>query len=165
MRSQLRNVLLAAGAGLVAGLCTAASKRRGAPVEPAATPDGVLRLDPLFDRLERIESNLLAAKDHPAQNESPVQADLLRRIEQVEANFASLSEQSSAIGANLQRLIAAIEKLCERPQAQPVAPPVLPFESILDSAQNESAADLKIRVKEADPAQPRRARFSMFRTF
>lgn len=244
MASLLKSVAIAAGAGIAVGLCATAAARRVPQREPeSSAADDFLRIEPLLDRLERIETRLETAETNPgaAPEAHPLAAELNHRIEeqdselhslrarldeterraaaaieavenrlrhmrqelpslveshvarqitelearielQVELKVAerigalerTLADQSAAIGAlrdravdtdtNLQRLIAAVERLCEQ-NAQPSAT-VLPFEAHLaEAAAREPAADSRVRViKEAEP-ESRRPRFPMARTF
>jgi chromosome segregation ATPase len=78
-------------------------------------------------------------------------------------SIGGLSDRAVESDANLQRLIAVVERLCERPP-QPSST-VLPFEAQLaEAAQRELPAESRVRViKENEP--DRRHRFPLGRTF
>jgi chromosome segregation ATPase len=243
MSSLLRNVAIAAGAGIVVGLCATTTARRVSQKEPEvpATED-FLRIEPLLDRLERIETRLETAEVHRGATSQahPLAAELTHRIEEqetelqalrsrleeterraaaaieavesrmrhmrqelpslVESSVATqlgefesriesqvelkvaerigalertLADQSASIGAlrdravdtdaNLQRLIAAVERLCEKaPQSSAT---VLPFEAQLrEAAEREPAVEPRVRVIKENEPEARR-RFPLARTF
>jgi predicted nucleic acid-binding Zn-ribbon protein len=88
--------------------------------------DEILRLEPLLDRMERIEALLDASQQRFA--------DLERSLLAQSISIRGLSERAEAYDANVQRLIAAIERLCEQ------VPPPVPstFEAQLEHAMKRS---------------------------
>ena len=131
MGSLLKNFAIGAGAGIAVGLCATASKRRAPGRESAPVSGGdVFRLEPLLDRLEKIEVQVQT---------DPARAELKRRIGDQDSEIASLRvrlDETERRGqeneASMQRLIAAIEKLVER--TPPPSATVLPFEKHLAEA-------------------------------
>ncbi|MDE3195013.1 MAG: hypothetical protein KGN84_01625, partial [Acidobacteriota bacterium] len=196
----------------------------------------ILRLEPLFDRLDKIETALEAAEVQRERKEQPIRTALTRRVEDAEGELQSLrarigeterratgaiealearlgiigheiptlvetkvserlsdlearieahvearvgdrigalektlAEQSVSIGAlrdravetdsNLQRLIAAIEKLCERTSPTPAPATVLPFEAHLAEAAERQPEAAKRHPEE------KKSRFSVTRIF
>jgi len=249
MGSLLKSVALAAGAGIAIGFCATSVTRRAQRPRPETSggADDVLSIEPLLDRLERIETRLETAEFQPgvALQARLVSAEFTVRIEEQEAELRSLRakldeterraaaaveavekrvrhmgqelpalvesnvatklsefeariesqveikvaerlgalertlhEQSALIGAlreravetdsNLQRLISAVERLCERTPERSAT--VLPFEAHLAEAANreeqaEPKAEPRVRViKESEP-ETRRSRFPLARTF
>jgi hypothetical protein len=232
MPSLLKSVALAAGTGIVLGLyATSARTPRLAPENPGA-PDPLL-LEPLLDRLEQVESQLLkseasgtataevqslrqsmvaqeaelqtlrakvceterraaaAAESAEARlrqfqaNLNTQMGELRSRIEaQVEFMVAervgaleqAVADQETSTGglrdravefdANLQRLIALVERFYDR-SPQPSST-VLPFESQLaEAVQRDVPGESRVRViKETKPNEPDpRHRFPRGRTF
>lgn len=241
----MKSIALAAGAGIAVGLCATVSTRRAPKRELNSPADDLLRIEPLLDRLERIEIRLESGETHGSRagEPEPVSPDLIRRVEEqgaeievlrvkigeaerravaaveavetrfrqvrqeipslVESNVAArlgevesrtetqvetkvserigslertLAEQSVSIGAlrdraqdtdvNLQRLIAAIERLCERTPQAPAT--VLPFEAhMAEAAQREPSAEPRVRVIKEKDNEPEtgRTRFPLARIF
>jgi chromosome segregation ATPase len=215
----LKGIAIAAGAGLAAGVCASVSLRRTtrAPRRAAGlTPDEILRLEPVLDRLDRIETRMeselgvlraavseteqraAAAVGHVEERlahasgeiplliasrvselETKVEAknrDSLAVIEKnvqdrVSERISSLErlllEQSASIDAlrtrvqetdtNIERLVAAIEKLCERTQ---------PFQYQLQQAiERPAPAEFQPRiVKESEP-EAKKSRMPFSRVF
>jgi hypothetical protein len=60
-------------------------------------------------------------------------ADLLDRLELVEAQVAALNKRSNESDQHLQSLIAAVERICDTTAAKTPAPE-LPFEAELNNA-------------------------------
>ena len=90
MAKLLRSVIFAAGAGIAVGLCTAASSRRAHKRPAAIAPDDIVRLEPLFDRLEKIETTLETAEARRERVEQPIRSALVRRVEDAEGELHSL---------------------------------------------------------------------------
>jgi vacuolar-type H+-ATPase subunit I/STV1 len=84
MASFVKNAALAASAGVAVGLCVTSITRR---VRTAAkfTADDVLRLEPVLDRLDRVESRLETAEKsrEPESNAGKLLLDRLDNIETV----------------------------------------------------------------------------------
>jgi uncharacterized coiled-coil protein SlyX len=205
MASFLKTLAFAAGAGVALGVCTTAGGRRAprrvaVPAEPVHREPSVIDIEPLLDRLEKIERRLETAKAAPApvvavteltrridaqdaeierlrgmvdssavEIQSRLEAEMDRRERDVEFRISEriaalervASDQSASIEAlrvraqdtdtNLQRLIVAIERLCERTQPVAPAPPppspvILPCEAHLKEAA---------RAAEPEPEQKR----------
>lgn len=149
-------------------------------------PDPLL-IEPLLDRLEKLEANGAATPEIEFLKQSiAVQEEELRELRskidaQVEVRVAerigtlerAMADQLTSIGglseravdsdANLQRLIAVVERLCDRPLQS--APTVLPFESELaQAAERDMPVETRTRViKQGEP--DRRHRFPLGRTF
>jgi len=103
--------------------------------------------------------------------ESQVEAQVSGRIGALEQ---TLADQSVSIGAlrdraletdaHLQRLIAAIEKLCERTPAPSAT--VLPFEAHLaDAAERETAVEPRVRILKENTSEVKKPRFPLARIF
>lgn len=166
MAKLLKGLAMAAGASVALGVTSSLRKR---PLAEGA----VLNLEPLFDRLDRQETEMsglrvaLERTEHRIQlceerlraltEAVPVAIDA--RVEEfraqvdpsasqrVDALEQALAQQSTAIGAlqkhaeesdaHFERLISAIEKLCERAQAlEPTSSDraAVPFQAELDRA-------------------------------
>lgn len=111
MAKLFKSVMFAAGAGIAVGLCATASTRRTARRAPAIPADDVVRLEPLFDRLDKIETSLESAEAHRERVEQPVRAALARRVEEAESELQSLRGR---IADTERRATAAIEAVGAR---------------------------------------------------
>jgi uncharacterized coiled-coil protein SlyX len=122
----------------------------------------LLDLEPLLDRLERLEAQ---AESGNMQNR--VASDLEQLSARVGAIELTLTEQAGAIqtlnvrtsetDANLQRLVVALEKLCDRvqllaPEPEQTREPEtrLPFESQLHDAMDREPVVPVLRTQEPD---------------
>jgi hypothetical protein len=143
---------------------------------------------------QRLEAEIDRRHAHAmATIEKTVELRVSERIAAIERSLAdqsasidSLRERAEDTDSNLKRLIAAIERLCERTQpiiAEPVpvpapaggpgpnmlpGPHIVPFESHLAEArlkQEDAASEFRAKIfKEPEP-EPRKQRFPLARIF
>jgi len=109
MAKLLKSVMFAAGAGIAVGLCATASSRRSARHTAAIASDDIVRLEPLFDRIEKIEISLEAAEAQRERVEQPVRAALSRRIEGAEGELQSMRARLRETEGRAAAAIEAIE--------------------------------------------------------
>jgi hypothetical protein len=121
-------------------------------------------------KLDETERRAAAAEDSVEtrlrQFRQEIPAERLGALERVMADqltsIDGLRERAVESDANLQRLVAVVERLCERPP-QPSST-VLPFEAQLAEAAERDPGESRVRViKESEP--DRRHRFPLGRTF
>jgi hypothetical protein len=91
--------------------------------------DHNLMFDHLLDRLDVIETRLSAREAESTELKKAL-------IEQAEI-IASLRQHAIESDANMEKLIAAVERLCERAEVPAAAPALeLPFDAHLNEAMN-----------------------------
>lgn len=108
----VRGLAIAAGLGLVIGLGSG-KRRPGENAMDTNSPDGVPSLEPLpeplFERLDRIESRIIAVETRPAADADAI-AELDRRIERQAKEIEALQVQVNEHREQISGDVAAIEK-------------------------------------------------------
>ena len=102
MANLIKNIALAAGTGIAVGLCATASSRRASllrersghgrqpAIHPVSREDDLLRIEPVLDRLERLESCLGAAETTGETSALSLTQELTRRLEEQEIELRAL---------------------------------------------------------------------------
>jgi len=139
---------VAAGTGLAIGLgflCLGPGKRRRGEAPTSSTSfDGVRLIEPLLDRLDRIETRVSAVESRPmplAQTGSL--ADLDPRIQQQTKDIEALQAQMN----ETRQRIASDAALVERRFADVVKEDPAILESMLDTTLGLRVEDLKVRLQ------------------
>ena len=158
-------IAIAAGAGVAVGLCAVvATRRKSLPksevyldevLSDEVLSDQVLRLEPLLDRVERLErrSEADAVLHHRFQPEADRLSARLGALESALTEHSTVMEamrlRAAETDACIQRLASAIDRLCDHlPQAS-----LLPFEMQLsEAACRQKSEEPRVRViKESEP--------------
>jgi uncharacterized coiled-coil protein SlyX len=180
MPSVVKSIALVTGTGIAMGLyMTAAGAPRRKP-EGSADPDS-LPIEPLLDRMEQLEgqfakaglnggetrilqlhqeiASLLEAKAGAAERIGALERAMADQLKFIDA----LRDRAVESDANLQRLVAVVGRLSERPV--PPSPTVLPFEAQLaEAVQRDVPGETRVRVIKEGESE-RRHRFPLGRTF
>jgi len=137
MASLLKSFVIAAGAGIAVGLCATTSSRRAPRRERERAEDGLLRIEPLLDRLERVEGRLATAE---APSGGPVdQGELSRRLNEQQAELQALRLTVEETERQAAAAVRAVEsRLREVEQGVP---------ALVESRVASEAQDLERRVE------------------
>jgi uncharacterized coiled-coil protein SlyX len=168
MPSLGKAIAILAGAGTAVGLYITSAGSVRQRTEGSWEPDP-LPIEPLLDRMEQLEGQVAMLQQEIASlaDAKALAAERIGALERAVADqsktIGGLRNQAAESDANLQRVIAVVERLCERPA--PPSSTVLPFEAQLaEAVQRDLPGETRVRViKEHEPE--RRRRFPLGRTF
>jgi hypothetical protein len=157
---------IAAGVGLAVGMCAAASIRRNPGRKSETPPDEVLRLEPLLDRVERLErrpeaeielSERVAALEHALAEHS--------------ASIEVMRDRATQNDACMHHLSASIDRLSDRWRPPASRPPqssqatvLLPFEKQMSEVVHRQITE-EPRVRVIKENSPKRNDFLWSRIF
>ena len=165
---------LVKSAALVSGIGTALRLYITSAGVPRREPEGsgdvdLLPIEPLLDRMEELEARLARLQQEAASSVEvkDVAAERISTLERAMADqlktIDGLRHRVAESDAHLQRLIAVVERLCERPA--PPSSTVLPFEAQLaEAVQRDVPGEARVRVIKENEIE-RRHRFPLGRTF
>jgi hypothetical protein len=180
MPSLVKSIALVTGTGIALGLYMTAAGAPPRKSEGSGGPDS-LPIEPLLDRMELLEgqfakvglnsgetlvrqlqleiASLLEAKAAAEERIGALEQAMSDQLRSIDA----LRDRAVESDAYLQRLIAVVERLSERPL--PPSSTVLPFEAQLaEAVQRDLPGETRVRVIKENETE-RRHRFPLGRTF
>jgi uncharacterized coiled-coil protein SlyX len=150
----LKGIAIAAGVGVAVGLGATVTTRRGSPQRPRfrsrAVParnadDSILRLEPLFDRFDRVEARLGVLESRPAQKAanafpSVAIAEFDRRVAEQESALRALRVEIDQTGRHVAAQVeaAAVRSIQIRQEIPPV----------VEASLNRRLSDLEARLRQ-----------------
>jgi len=150
----LKGIAIAAGVGVAVGLGATVTTRRGSPERPRsrsrAVPaisadDAILRLEPLFDRFDRVEARLGVLESRPAQKAadafpSVAIAEFDRRVAEQESALRALRVEIDQTGRHLAAQVetAAVRSMQIRQE----------IPQVVEASLNLRLSDLEARLRQ-----------------